>query len=69
MGIFLEKLALSGYCSYDNDLEKNTLVFDRVNVIVGANGAGKSNLISFLEMVAYMMAFVVMSRFTAEHRA
>ncbi|WP_315274137.1 AAA family ATPase [Selenomonas sputigena] len=55
MGIFLEKLALSGYCSYDNDLEKNSLVFDRVNVIVGANGAGKSNLISFLEMVAYMM--------------
>ena len=55
MRIYLDKLSISGYCSYDNDLENNTLTFKEVNVLVGANGAGKSNLISFLEMIAYMM--------------
>ena len=52
----LRSLALSGYRSYNNDLEQNTIDFHDINIIIGANGAGKSNLISFLEMVSYMMS-------------
>lgn len=51
----LRTLALSGYRSYNNDLEHNKIEFNDVNIIIGANGAGKSNLISFLEMISFMM--------------
>ncbi len=48
-------LSLSGYRSYNNDLEHNKIEFNDINIIIGANGAGKSNLISFLEMISFMM--------------
>ena len=51
----LRTLALSGYRSYNNDLEHNKIDFHDINIIIGANGAGKSNLISFLEMISFMM--------------
>ena len=55
MGAYLKRLSLAGYRSYDNDFEKNTMDFQKLNIIIGANGAGKSNLVSFLEMISYMM--------------
>lgn len=51
----LRSLSLSGYRSYNNDLEQNRVELKDINIIIGTNGAGKSNLISFLEMVSYMM--------------
>lgn len=51
----LEAISLAGYRSYSNDLEQNKIDFQNINIIIGANGAGKSNLISFLEMVSFMM--------------
>ena len=51
----LRSLSLSGYRSYNNDLDQNKIELKDVNIIIGANGADKSNLISFLEMVSYMM--------------
>ena len=56
LNTYLEEISLAGYRSYDNDIEQNTIRLGQVNVIIGANGAGKSNLISFLEMVAFMMS-------------
>lgn len=55
MGTYLKSIALAGYRSYGNDLKKNQVDLKNLNVIIGANGAGKSNLISFLEMISYMM--------------
>lgn len=52
----LRSLALSGYRSYNNDLEQNKIQLNDINIIIGANGAGKSNLISFIEMVSFMMS-------------
>lgn len=51
----LRTIALAGYRSYNNDFAQNQIELKNVNVIIGANGAGKSNLISFLEMVSFMM--------------
>ncbi len=48
----LRKLTLKGFKSIKEiDLELNPL-----NVLIGANGAGKSNLISFFKMINEMMA-------------
>ena len=55
MGTYLKRLSLAGYRSYDNEFEKNTIDFQKLNIFIGANGAGKSNLVSFLEMISYMM--------------
>lgn len=49
----LKTLEISGFKSYAN--EKNTIDFHDINVIIGANGAGKSNFISFIDMLGYMM--------------
>ena len=46
----LTLLELDGYKSIKNV----TLRFGRINVLIGANGAGKSNLISFFELLNYM---------------
>lgn len=51
----LQTISLAGYRSYGNDIEKNKIDLHNINIIIGANGAGKSNLISFLEMVSFMM--------------
>ena len=55
MGAYLKRLSLAGYRSYDNDFEEKYDGFSKLNIIIGANGAGKSNLVSFLEMISYMM--------------
>lgn len=47
----LKQIALSGYKSYGTEVQVD---LRNVNVIIGANGAGKSNFISFLEMIAYI---------------
>jgi len=44
---FLEKLEISGFRS----VRKAELEIRPVNVMIGANGAGKSNLVSFFEML------------------
>jgi len=51
--MILNKVALSGFKSYSS-LFKTEIDLRNVNTIIGANGAGKSNLISFLEMISYM---------------
>lgn len=55
MNTYLKELSLAGFRSYSNDLKENSIKLKELNVIIGANGAGKSNLISFLEMISYMM--------------
>lgn len=55
MNTYLKELSLAGFRSYSNDLKENSIKLKQLNVIIGANGAGKSNLISFLEMISYMM--------------
>ena len=48
----LKRLALSGFKSIKTmDIELNSL-----NIMIGANGAGKSNIISFFKMLNEMMA-------------
>lgn len=48
----LQRLRLRGFKSIQNmDLELTDL-----NILIGANGAGKSNLISFFKMLNEMMA-------------
>ena len=49
----LKSIKISGYKSY-GDRPKAEINFKDINVIIGANGAGKSNLISFFDMVAFM---------------
>ncbi len=49
----LKSIQISGYKSY-GDRPKTKIDFKDINVIIGANGAGKSNLISFFDMVAFM---------------
>jgi len=52
MDDYLQRLVLKGYKSIrDMDLELRQL-----NVLIGANGAGKSNLISFFKMLNSMMS-------------
>ena len=52
---YLKSIAVAGYRSYGKNLEQNRIDLKEINMIIGANGAGKSNLISFLEMVSFMM--------------
>lgn len=47
----LTKLTLRGYKS----IKDATIDFGSMNVLIGANGAGKSNLISFFRMISEMM--------------
>ena len=43
----ISRIVIEGYKSIEKcDLELNTL-----NVLIGANGAGKSNLISFFKLI------------------
>lgn len=49
----LERIEISGYKSYNQD--KHVLDLGDVTVLLGANGAGKSNLISFFNLIAYGM--------------
>lgn len=49
----LSSLSLSGFKSIR---ELKDLEFRKLNVLIGANGAGKSNLISFFRMLSWMTA-------------
>jgi predicted ATPase len=49
--LMLTKLNLHGYKSIR---ELNDFTFGRINVLIGANGVGKSNFISFFKLLNYM---------------
>ena len=49
----LTEVTLSGYKSIDQSGQ--TIRFGDVTLLIGANGAGKSNLLSFFRMLAFMM--------------
>lgn len=48
----LDRIELSGFKS----IRQMDLKLNRLNVLIGANGAGKSNLISFFRLVNYLMS-------------
>lgn len=54
MSMQLQEITIKGYksISQSNPL---CLTLKRINVIIGANGSGKSNIISFFKMLNYMM--------------
>lgn len=51
----LKEIKISGYKSLGTDMQPIHLKMDMLNIIIGANGAGKSNFISFFQMLANMM--------------
>ena len=51
----LKHIKISGYKSLGSDIQPINLEMDMLNIIIGANGAGKSNFISFFQMLANMM--------------
>lgn len=51
----LKKVVIKGYKSIAFD-KPVTLSLDAVNILLGANGAGKSNIVSFFKMLSYMMS-------------
>ncbi len=50
----LKEIRVKGYKSIDSN-EGQTIPFADITVLLGANGSGKSNLISFFKMLNYMM--------------
>ena len=48
----IKQLSLSGFKTIHNLKDMN---FEKVNIFIGANGSGKSNIVSFFEMISYMM--------------
>jgi predicted ATPase len=50
----LKSISLSGYKSIESTNEAE-IRFRDVTVLLGANGVGKSNLVSFFSMLNYMM--------------
>lgn len=51
----LKEIKISGYKSLGTDMQPINLEMSNLNIIIGANGAGKSNFISFFQMLANMM--------------
>jgi predicted ATPase len=51
----LEEVTIRGYKSIAFD-QPVTLKLNDVSILLGANGAGKSNIISFFQMLSYMMS-------------
>lgn len=51
----LKEIKISGYKSLGTDTQPINLQMSNLNIIIGANGAGKSNFISFFQMLANMM--------------
>jgi len=49
----LKGVTISGYKSFHADGQ--TIRFGDVTVLLGANGSGKSNLVSFFKMLSWMM--------------
>ncbi len=50
----LTSVSLSGYKSIASQNDSQTIDFQNTTVIIGANGAGKSNLVSFFKMLNLM---------------
>ena len=53
--IKLENVVIKGYKSIGFDTPVS-LSLGSVNILLGANGAGKSNIVSFFKMLSYMMS-------------
>lgn len=51
----LKKIEIKGYKSISFDTPLN-LELDNINILLGSNGSGKSNIISFFKMLGYMMS-------------
>lgn len=51
----IKSLEIKGYKSISPDYPL-TLNLDNINIFLGANGAGKSNIISFFKMLSFMMS-------------
>lgn len=51
----LKKIKISGFKSLGTDTQPMQLEMSNLNIIIGANGAGKSNFISFFKMLSHMM--------------
>ena len=51
--IKLKSLTISGFKSFDSEGHK--IEFGDITALIGANGSGKSNLVSFFKMIGYMM--------------
>ena len=51
---FLTEIEISGYKSFNSNAPQK-ITLSQINIIIGANGAGKSNFISFFTMLNYMM--------------
>ena len=50
-GLTLSKIILAGFKSYGDAQE---IEIRDINILIGANGAGKSNFVSFLEMISFL---------------
>ena len=50
----LKSIAISGFKSFDG--EEHVIRFGDITVLIGANGAGKSNVVSFFKMLGLMAA-------------
>ncbi|KAA6346970.1 hypothetical protein EZS27_005551 [termite gut metagenome] len=50
----LKKIIINGYKSISPD-KSVTIELEDINILLGANGSGKSNIISFFKMLNYMM--------------
>ncbi|HNL07976.1 MAG TPA: hypothetical protein PKH93_10410, partial [Chitinophagales bacterium] len=50
----LTSIHLTGYKSIDNRIG-TSIEFGDITIMLGANGVGKSNLVSFFEMLNYIM--------------
>ncbi|KAA6343852.1 hypothetical protein EZS27_008483 [termite gut metagenome] len=50
----LKKIIINGYKSISPD-KSVTIKLEDINILLGANGSGKSNIISFFKMLNYMM--------------
>lgn len=51
----LKEVTIKGYKSISFD-KPVTLELGNINILLGANGAGKSNIVSFFKMLSYMMS-------------
>ena len=48
----IKSISLSGFKTIK---ELKELEFENINIFIGANGSGKSNIVSFFEMIGFMM--------------
>ena len=53
--IQLKKITISGFKSI-SPIKPLTIELGNINILLGANGSGKSNIISFLKMLNFMMS-------------